>query len=551
MENQKEITLLSFTVKNHRSIRCIEVAPDILSQRVVVIKGKEGQGKSTFLESLQTALSGSQAVKNKASLENGYLSEVCLRDGDLNIWAGAKVNESGNFSIYLYSKDDTGKKYTPIVAGKKLTPSDLAKTITTELTFNMPALFSANASIHRKLIESLFGEELNKLGIEKLKEELKEAEKARDTARALCEAKGAFMTTFKDEGYTELQLEKMERKDIHALKDKLLDLTVEVRSLESDARKNRDLELSKIKERGQELRSKIRDITDALNARYNADMIAWSKERDIIKSEQDILENYKKAVGLLPIGAATKTELIAIVENAMPKHEEGKEPEQAAIFTDDAEVWDIAYENLPELLKATLQAYSTLALKEIEVDQEKVNKINNDILSINAEIELADKHNSVFDRYHLWLEWIEKKGKYEAKQIELRKKYAQVKTGVEGMSIVPIEDDIWLCYDGSSDPEFFANKDKEVRTIFNYSTSQQGCIGLLLQAARLDLKPKALRLAILDSIPYTTMGLETVRKICMDKNLRLITAQTDDHYDVEDIPEDNIIIEGGEALFAK
>ena len=38
-------------------------------------------------------------------------------------------------------------------------------------------------------------------------------------------------------------------------------------------------------------------------------------------------------------------------------------------------------------------------------------------------------------------------------------------------------------------------------------------------------------------------------KICEEKNLQLITAQTDDRYDTENVPENEIIIEGGECFF--
>ena len=218
---QKEIKLLSFQARNHRALKVVEVKPDLASKRVVVVRGVEGSGKSSLLECLQTALSGSKAVKNKDSLEPGYLAEVCLRDGDLNIWAGAKVSESGDFSIYLYSKDEDGKKFIPIMGGKKMTPSEYAKTLTTDLTFDMPSLFSANAPTHRRLIESLFGEELDKLGVEKLKTELKTQEKKRDNARAMCDATGAFMSTFKEEGWSEAKLENLTKPDVEGLKKKV------------------------------------------------------------------------------------------------------------------------------------------------------------------------------------------------------------------------------------------------------------------------------------------------------------------------------------------
>lgn len=543
--------MLSFTVKNHRSIKCVEVTPNVLEQRVVVVKGKEGQGKSTLLEGLQTALSGSQAVKNKDSLEPGYMTEVCLRDGDLSIWAGAKVNETGNFSIYLYSKDEDGKRFIPIVGGKKLTPSDLAKTITTDLTFRMADLFSANASTHRKLIESLFGEELDKLGVEKIKSELEDLKKKRDIARTLCEAKGAFMDTFKKEGYTENALENLKSIDTDTINKEITRLSVYLENLEQNAAKDRELALSEIVNSGQSIASSIRDVTDKLIQDYNKKKQEWLEAGQDIAREKDLYSTFKVSLEALPISAEEKQSIAEKVEKLMPVHERGEEPALPKTFDpkEMPENWDEAYKDLPEKYITKMKEYKDLKAKDLEISDEDRQKTQKQIDALKVQLQAADAVNSVYDRYQLWLDWIEKKGKYEAKKVELRKMYAKVKTGVEGMSIVPVGDDIWLEYNGESDPEFFANKGKELRQIFNYSQSQQGIIGLLLQAARLDLKSKALRLAILDSIPYTSYGLETVRKVCEEKNLRLITAQTDDRYDRENISEDEIVIENGELLF--
>lgn len=545
---QKEIKLLSFQARNHRALKVVEVKPDLASKRVVVVRGVEGSGKSSLLECLQTALSGSKAVKNKDSLEPGYLAEVCLRDGDLNIWAGAKVSEGGDFSIYLYSKDEDGKKFIPIMGGKKMTPSEYAKTLTTDLTFDMPSLFSANAPTHRRLIESLFGEELDKLGVEKLKSELKTQEKKRDNARAMCDATGAFMSTFKEEGWSEAKLENLTKPDVEGLKKKLLKLEVDKGSLLRNASTLKELKLSRIKEEGRAITAKIEEITVTLKSGYEAKEKEYNWDKRLAEAEAKYLEEAYEKMKLVPVDPSLIAEVYQKLKAAMPVHSV-PEPAVPAYWVSGVEVYDTSYGDLPVQHAAKLKEYKEEADKTEEVDSAEIAKIDAEIAELKSRLSGAETIEKVYTRYQIWLEWIEEKGKYEAKLVELRRRYAEVNTGVEGMKIVPVGDDIWLEYNGQDDPDFFGNKDGEMRQIFNYSQSQCGVIGLLLQAARLDLKPKALRLCILDGIPYTSKGLEIVSKICEEKNLQLITAQTDDRYDTENVPENEIIIEGGECFF--
>ena len=74
-------------------------------------------------------------------------------------------------------------------------------------------------------------------------------------------------------------------------------------------------------------------------------------------------------------------------------------------------------------------------------------------------------------------------------------------------------------------------------------------IGVMLQAARLDLKDKCLRLCVLDSVPLTRLGVEVMTKICDEKDVQLITSYTDDHYDLENLEDNEIVVENGGVFF--
>jgi len=111
--------------------------------------------------------------------------------------------------------------------------------------------------------------------------------------------------------------------------------------------------------------------------------------------------------------------------------------------------------------------------------------------------------------------------------------------------------EIWIKYNGVYDSEFFGNEKNENRFLFEYSAFQQSIIGLMLQSARLDLKPKALRMAFIDDISVTKKSIEMLNRVCDEQNLKLWTTFAKDDYDLDNIPDGEIIVEGGEIFFNK
>ena len=169
-------------------------------------------------------------------LEKGYLAEAMLLDGEVKLYVGAKVSEyqRGNnagepkFEIFLYSKDNNGNEYTPIIDGVKATAASYAKMLNTDLTFNMSALFTENQTEHRKLIESLFKPELDRLGAEAVMARILKAKAHRDACRTLCQGSGAYMERFESEGYTEAMLNLIQRPDIKSIEQKLFEAKLEL-----------------------------------------------------------------------------------------------------------------------------------------------------------------------------------------------------------------------------------------------------------------------------------------------------------------------------------
>lgn len=562
---QKTVKLIGFRAENSGIIKAVELTPDLLSKRLVVMVGDSGAGKSSLIKLIQTAVSGTEAIASKNVLEKGYLTEAQLLDGDIKLFVGAKVTEyqrgeskgDPKFEIFLYAKDDNGNTYTPLIDGVKATAGEYVKLLTTDLTFNMASMFTSNQTEHRKLIEKLFKPELDRLGADEVMARILKAKTHRDGCRVLCQGSGSYMERFESEGFTEVGLSLLQKPDMKSIDDKIFNKKIERDRLtngsedkkklaEEKIRAERTAALQTIKDAGTELREKIRVDNEAKKSEYDR----LKEEYDyIIEARRKMDADFSNLILSLDIlGKEAKEKVLVIVNKDLSDQKSQMAPIEPVLSPSDPD--------LAKLLQAKLDEYSALSATPLaEVLDEKIDTldIDEEIKKLENEKAAAEKTLALYNRYQLWKNWIEAKGLYEKELDTLRKMYAGIDTGVEGMHIVPVETDsdrveVWIQYDGSYDTEFFFNHEKESRFMFQYSSFQCSAIGVMLQAARLNLKPKALRLAIVDDVAFTSKGLAVLTKMCEDFNVQLITSRTDD-YDKANIADGEIIVEGGEVFF--
>jgi len=212
-----------------------------------------------------------------------------------------------------------------------------------------------------------------------------------------------------------------------------------------------------------------------------------------------------------------------------------------------------AYETLMKKKSEIGKKYK--AEKDAPLDLSKIDtsEIDKKIEDKKKEIELAEANNILVDRFKMWSDWIEKKGIYEKEVDTLRKLYTKIDTGVKGLFIQPNltesgKLEIWLEYSGEHDSKLFKNTKKELRRLYEYSKSQRAITGVLLQAARLDKKDKALRLCVLDDYTQTKSGKALLEKICAERDLKLIISKTSDEYDLNNLGDATFAVENGELL---
>src|SRR6056297_1859277 len=129
--------------------------------RLTVIKGGVGEGKTTLQKSLQLGTNGSKTLTDK-QLYGEIDQEVQLLDGDIPLFVGCKTSKTG--LVYtLYSKDKEGKIVRePVIDGVKASPAKYLDTLQTALTWRMDELTSENPTVQKRILLDLYKFELQK-----------------------------------------------------------------------------------------------------------------------------------------------------------------------------------------------------------------------------------------------------------------------------------------------------------------------------------------------------------------------------------------------------
>ena len=151
---------MTLEVNDHRIIKVAKL--DFAKWKdngVIEVIGDIGNGKSTLLESIAAATTGTNHIKDKSLLEKGFKSEVCLMDGHHKVYMGIKVSEysrgknkgESKFETYIYEYDKNGKVISePTIDGVSASAKEYSEMLSTALTFRMADMFSENQTVHKK-----------------------------------------------------------------------------------------------------------------------------------------------------------------------------------------------------------------------------------------------------------------------------------------------------------------------------------------------------------------------------------------------------------------
>src|SRR5690606_31763366 len=234
--------------------------------------------------------------------------------------------------------------------------------------------------------------------------------------------------------------------------------------------------------------------------------------------------------------------------------------EKGSIISDPQD-WKGVNKEIYDLLiayRTTLKEWQELNAKPLtEVDTTKEEQ---QVGALVDKLKIWEKENKITEAVEAYQNWKEQNKVVSELNKEYFLKLTEIETGVKGLKITPeyktnekgekeaVGNDIFLMYDGSYDPKYFANPKGELRKLSSYSDTQKPMICLLIQNYLLRKKAKTMPYLWIDQVPLDNKTIELLKKMSEELNLWLFVNWTGD-FDREGLQAGEILIENGEIFF--
>lgn len=538
--------------------------------RLNIVKGGVGEGKSTLTKNLQLGTQGTKTLVDK-QLYGDIDTEVQLLDGEKNIWVGCKSDKNGKLVYSLYTKDDNGKKVKePIIDSVKATPSKYLEALQTELTWRLDELTSENPTVQKKILLSMYQHAFSELGVifdkksplykDSILDKIEKAEDNRNTKDATRKQVGGIKEDLKANGFDPDRPATIpDAVDINVIDEKIKEQEKQKTIEETQSTSGKDLKLQEIKTEVSELTNKAVNYNAELKTAYEKKIAANQLIRDekVIVEEclQEINVNMNKLIDYKVLNK--NFDYATFLKNVTFKKDPAivQEPKYI-LFSEDGKMITTgdfekeATKIFTELEKSRVNYTKIVMGENPTID---LSKFNDEITKLEDEKKKGIEINKIVAAVDSWHEWSDADGKVKELKKEYVKMLAKVETGVEGLKIVPEETegklDIFLMYDGSFDPKYFSNKDKKMIKLSAYSGTQKPVICLLIQNYLLSKKPKAMRYMFIDNVPVDKKTIMLLDEMGEKLDLTIFLNITGD-FDKNTIKDGEILIEGGEVFFA-
>jgi len=126
-QTKKEVKIIGLSVnKSFGGLKATELTFNE-ENRLTVVKGEVGSGKTTLNRALSLTTKGSKTLE-----DNNLYGEVDLTaqllDGDYKVFVNCKTDQNGRLTHSIYTIDEHGNKLKDVVIdGQKLTPANYLK----------------------------------------------------------------------------------------------------------------------------------------------------------------------------------------------------------------------------------------------------------------------------------------------------------------------------------------------------------------------------------------------------------------------------------------
>jgi len=568
MKTQKTVKIIGLEIKKQLGIIKAVVLKFQERNRLNVIKGEVGSGKTTLQNGLRLGTQGQKVMTDKNLYNSDIQTEVQLLDGETNIWVGTKVKD-GAISHVLYTKDAKNKiQKNPIIDGEKATPATYLAQLQTELTWHLNEFTSQNPTTQKNILLKTYKSELSKVGVifnkkdpkwsGSILDKIEKAEQDRDYKDMVRKQKGGIKDDLIPQGFDPDKPETIpDEIKVNELEEKIKALEKEITILETKASAGKDQQLESLKNKSVELKNNCVEYNHSLQIQHEKEKQARKEQiEDIEFKNETLINNITICEGALyeltkqgyP-GKEVQTFINSLPEPLDPeKVFPDPIPEPNYIKIEDGKVIDrdTSKPYISEIIELIKQYKK---VKNSEITEADTTRQTNEIENLKDQISKAEEINYIVKAVDSFHSWREANEKVQALKKEYVKLLSKIETGVEGLKIMPEGENIFMFYNGAYDPAYFNNPKKEMRKLSSYSDTQKPLICLLIQNYLLNKKPKALRYLFIDKIPIDNKTKSLLEKMCYDLDLYIFLNWTGDFKQAE-LKEGEILVEGGEVFFS-
>lgn len=551
MEPQKQVKIVGLSVaKSFGGLKAVDLKFDE-KNRLTLIKGEVGSGKTTFNRAMRLTTQGSSTLIDK-NLYGDIDITTQLSDGEMSIFVGCRTDKDGSLSYFLYGIDKDGNKVKDVVLdGQRATPASYLKSLQTALTWRLDELTSENPTTQRNILLELYKNELEATGViynknhpDYTKSIIHKIELARNH-RSLMDMKrkevGGIADDMTKKGIIFTDRKKL--KDVDLLKETVDTINAKITLSKTNLEQTRENDLNKLKLKGKDTVEKVREINDVIKSNNSKTTEQTTKKKEIEVLLVNLIPNFEDC-----------QEVISTLNRCLPKldkiepivqfNEKGKITSKAKEFKHNKSLFDLLKQ-----YKEISKEYEELKDSDLKVDNKKLEKELSDATEL---LEQAKTYNKTAEAVNSYFNWADANDEVKNIKKDYYLKLTEIDTGVEGLYICTDEnaeedENIYLMYDGSYDKKYFNNKDKELRKLSAYSGTQKPMICLLIQNHLLSKKAKTLPYLWIDDVPIDQKTRELLEKMAKELDLWLFVNWTGD-FKASQLKDGEILLENGEIL---
>jgi len=563
--------IISISAKNVGTVNIKEYVFSPNGGRLI-LKGGNGEGKTTFQDTLKLGTGGSTIV-NREYIDEKLLLNAFIADGDNRVAVTVKHGKNGLY--YALKGYDAAKQPIGEIDGVKLTAGSYLKMMYDPMITKVADFCSEDRTRARNCHTELFADKLGKIEIDQLIKDLKEAredmqykERLRNTVEYGFRGTDEFLKTKgvdwkRPDTYPPEQFENLESKKI--------ELMAEKSRLKSAPKQERIDKMNALESEMKLIAEKVKN--------YNNGIDAKEKERKVKKDAR--IQDFELAEGLCQTIESSFSELVDLKLFSVDKLSESSkmlgdvmdfiatsrdnlnstfDPIPSKIQYDqndkvDVEKTDNLTDEAKELL-ADLQnrrvmwgsLYNSNQGDQIEIETPEIDQ---KLAQLEVTISEQKEQKGLRKALDAFFSWQDARDKVTELKSKIAAKYASIDTGIDGLEFKydDTANKTDMYYDGTGF-DFFKKLHGNPKRVTALSETERALLCLMVQFKRMSERAKAINLTYIDC-SITQNSYECIEQALARYGLKDVYVVASQACDVtkEQLNDCDVLIEGGEIFF--